>query len=53
MEALQRTQDAACLGRVLGGRESFEGYALEGAHVSSGPFRKTKRFTHEGGIATR
>jgi arylsulfatase len=39
-------------GSVLGTRESYEGYAIEGAHVSSSPFRKTKRFTHEGGIAT-
>jgi arylsulfatase len=37
---------------VLGTRESFEGYGIDGAHVSSGPFRKTKKFTHEGGIAT-
>jgi arylsulfatase len=39
-------------GSVLGTRESFEGYGINGAHVSSGPFRKTKKFTHEGGIAT-
>jgi arylsulfatase len=39
-------------GCVLGSRESFEGYGINGAHVSSGPFRKTKKFTHEGGIAT-
>lgn len=39
-------------GSVLGTRESFEGYGIDGAHVSSGPFRKTKKFTHEGGIAT-
>jgi arylsulfatase A-like enzyme len=39
-------------GSVLGTRESFEGYGINGAHVSSGPFRKVKRFTHEGGIAT-
>lgn len=36
----------------LGTRDSFEGYAIEGAHVSSAPFRKTKKFTHEGGVAT-
>jgi arylsulfatase len=39
-------------GAVLGDRNSFEGYDLRGAHVSSAPFRRTKRFTHEGGIAT-
>ncbi|HVV02227.1 MAG TPA: sulfatase-like hydrolase/transferase, partial [Verrucomicrobiae bacterium] len=39
-------------GAVPGTRESFEGYDLPGAHVSSAPFRKTKKFTHEGGIAT-
>ncbi|MDB6059755.1 MAG: hypothetical protein JWO95_3599 [Verrucomicrobiales bacterium] len=39
-------------GSVLGTRESYEGYGINGAHVSSGPFRKTKTFTHEGGIAT-
>jgi arylsulfatase A-like enzyme len=39
-------------GSVLGTRESYEGYGINGAHVSSGPFRKTKKFTHEGGIAT-
>ena len=38
-------------GAVLGNRESYEGYGLGGAHVSSGPFRKTKKFTHEGGIS--
>ncbi len=36
---------------TLGSRESYEGYGLGGAHVSSGPFRKTKKFTHEGGIS--
>lgn len=36
---------------VPGMRESYEGYGLAGAHVSSAPFRKTKKFTHEGGIA--
>lgn len=36
----------------LGARESYEGYRIHGAHVSSAPFRKTKKFTHEGGIAT-
>lgn len=39
-------------GALLGGRESYEGYRIHGAHASSGPFRKTKKFTHEGGIAT-
>jgi arylsulfatase A-like enzyme len=38
-------------GAVLGTRESYEGYRVQGAHVSSAPFRKTKKFTHEGGIA--
>ncbi len=38
-------------GAVPGRRESYEGYGLAGAHVSSSPFRKTKKFTHEGGIA--
>ncbi|HWI58163.1 MAG TPA: arylsulfatase [Bacillota bacterium] len=38
-------------GAVLGSRESFRGYGIGGAHVSSSPFRKTKKFTHEGGIA--
>ncbi len=36
----------------LGSRDSYEGYAIDGAHVSSAPFRKTKKFTHEGGIAS-
>ncbi len=35
----------------LGTRESYKGYGLAGAHVSSSPFRKTKKFTHEGGIS--
>ena len=39
-------------GARLGTRESYKGYGLAGAHVSSSPFRKTKRFTHEGGIAS-
>ena len=39
-------------GAGLGTRESYRGYGLAGAHVSSAPFRKTKKFTHEGGIAT-
>lgn len=39
-------------GAVLGGRESFEGYTMEGAHVSCTPFRKWKIFTYEGGIST-
>lgn len=36
----------------LGSREHYEGYAIDGAHVSSAPFRKTKKFTHEGGISS-
>ena len=39
-------------GAVTGERESFRGYGIRGAHVSSAPFRLTKKFTHEGGIAT-
>jgi arylsulfatase A-like enzyme len=39
-------------GALLGGRDSFEGYGIRGAHVSSGPFRLTKKWVHEGGIAT-
>lgn len=39
-------------GATLGTRDSFAGYGLPGAHVSSSPFRRTKRFTHEGGIST-
>jgi arylsulfatase len=39
-------------GAVLGTRESYKGYGPAGAHVSSSPFRKTKKFSHEGGIAT-
>lgn len=39
-------------GARLGSRESYEGYGLEGAHFSSAPFRKTKKFSHEGGTAT-
>jgi arylsulfatase len=39
-------------GAVLGERESFEGYGIRGAHVSSAPFRRTKIWVHEGGIAT-
>lgn len=38
-------------GAVPPARDSYEGYGLPGAHVSSCPFRKTKKFTHEGGIA--
>jgi len=38
-------------GSVLGTRESYRGYGIGGAHISSSPFRKTKKFTHEGGIA--
>lgn len=37
---------------VLGTRESYEGYGIGGAHVSSGPFRKTKKYSHEGGISS-
>ena len=36
----------------LGSREHYEGYAIDGAHVSSAPFRKTKKFSHEGGISS-
>ena len=39
-------------GAPLGSREHYEGYAIDGAHVSSAPFRKTKKFTHEGGISS-
>ena len=39
-------------GAVVGERDSFVGYDIRGAHVSSAPFRQTKKFTHEGGIAT-
>jgi arylsulfatase A-like enzyme len=39
-------------GARLGERESYEGYGIAGAHVSSGPFRKTKKFSHEGGISS-
>ena len=39
-------------GSKLGTRESYKGYGIDGAHVSSSPFRKTKKFTHEGGIST-
>ncbi len=35
-----------------GSRDHYEGYAIDGAHVSSAPFRKTKKFSHEGGIST-
>ncbi len=38
-------------GSILGARESYRGYGIGGAHVSSSPFRKTKKFIHEGGIA--
>jgi arylsulfatase len=38
-------------GSAQGTRESYRGYGIGGAHVSSAPFRKTKKFTHEGGIA--
>jgi arylsulfatase len=37
---------------VQGTRESYEGYGIGGAHVSSAPFRKTKKYSHEGGIST-
>jgi arylsulfatase len=39
-------------GAALGSRDSYEGYAVDGAHLSSAPFRKTKKFTHEGGISS-
>ncbi|MGV3531621.1 MAG: arylsulfatase [Chthoniobacteraceae bacterium] len=39
-------------GAALGSRDSYEGYAIDGAHVSSAPFRMTKKFIHEGGIST-
>jgi arylsulfatase A-like enzyme len=39
-------------GAEFGSRESYEGYGLPGAHVSSAPFRKTKKYAHEGGIAS-
>jgi arylsulfatase len=39
-------------GAVLGSRDSYAGYDLPGAHVSSAPFRMTKVFVHEGGIAS-
>ena len=39
-------------GAQFGSRDSYEGYAIDGAHVSSAPFRKTKKFTHEGGISS-
>lgn len=38
-------------GAALGSRDHYEGYALDGAHVSSAPFRRTKKFMHEGGIS--
>ncbi len=39
-------------GSKLGTRESYKGYGIDGAHVSSSPFRKTKKYSHEGGIST-
>lgn len=36
----------------LGSQDSFEGYDLEGAHVSCTPLRRTKSYTHEGGISS-
>ncbi|MBA4150490.1 MAG: arylsulfatase [Verrucomicrobia bacterium] len=39
-------------GAVLGGRDSYEGYGMPGAHVSSSPFRKVKKYSHEGGISS-
>jgi arylsulfatase A-like enzyme len=36
----------------LGTRDNYTGYAIDGAHVSSAPFRKTKKFAHEGGISS-
>lgn len=44
---LKTIDDAA-----LGSRDHYEGYAIDGAHVSSAPFRKTKKFMHEGGISS-
>ncbi len=35
----------------LGERDSYEGYGLGGAHISCSPFRKTKKYSHEGGIS--
>jgi arylsulfatase A-like enzyme len=39
-------------GAKLGTRESYEGYGVRGAHVSSAPMRLQKQTVHEGGIAT-
>ena len=39
-------------GSVLGERDSYEGYGIRGAHVSSSPFRLTKKWIHEGGISS-
>ncbi|MPY90572.1 MAG: sulfatase-like hydrolase/transferase [Luteitalea sp.] len=39
-------------GALLGGPDSYEGYDIRGAHLSSSPFRLTKKYVHEGGIAT-
>jgi arylsulfatase A-like enzyme len=36
----------------LGSQDSYEGYALEGAHVSCTPLRRTKSFVHEGGVSS-
>lgn len=35
-----------------GGPETFQGYGPAWANVSNTPFRKYKKFTHEGGVAT-
>jgi arylsulfatase len=37
---------------ALGTQDSYEGYDLEGAHVSCAPLRRTKSFAHEGGISS-
>jgi len=39
-------------GAPLGAQDSYEGYDLEGAHVSCTPLRRTKSHVHEGGIAS-
>ena len=36
----------------LGSQDSYEGYDLDGAHVSCTPLRRTKSFVHEGGISS-
>lgn len=39
-------------GAVPGQRESYDGYGMPGAHASSSPFRKVKKYSHEGGISS-